>query len=576
MLAYLKTLFQAPKFVDKEQTRIAGILHTITLGAWIIPILFFITVIILPPLRDKGIPLAFGLILLNLIVATLTRNGYIKAAGSILVVALVTISSYVSYVFGGQPRPYLLFFAWIIVIAGLILGRTASLGVALWYLILQTGLSYFADRGQITVPEEVSSTLTNSITYGASFILIAGTINLALRSIQSLIQQREQSQKNLEYGNQELTKLTNNLEARITARTADLEKANQRIERRAKQFQAIGQVSRVIIAAQNLQDVLPQITEVVSEQFGFYHVGIFLIDSKREYAMLSAANSTGGERMLERGHKLRIGQVGIVGNVAKTGKVRIALDTGLDAIYFNNPDLPETHSEMALPLFQASGAIIGVLDIQSRDANAFTQDDIEVLTTLAEQVSVAITNARLYEETQRALIESEMIYRQDLKTSWKRFIRSQNLAGIRRRNMKSNFILEPINVPGGNEAVIFGSTYQRPSDTKNEMSELTLPIKLRSEVVGTLNIKSLTKREWSTDELDIITAIIDRTALSIENARLISESRKIAERERAIGNISSRISEGTDIETILKTAVSELGSQISGAKISVEIGGDDL
>ena len=122
--------------------------------------------------------------------------------------------------------------------------------------------------------------------------------------------------------------------------------------------------------------------------------------------------------MLERSHKLRIGQTGIVGNVAKTGKVRIALDTGADAIYFNNPDLPDTRSEMALPLIQANGEIIGVLDIQSKTPNAFYQEDIEILTTLADQVSIAIANARLYEDTQKALIEADMVYRQDLKIGW--------------------------------------------------------------------------------------------------------------------------------------------------------------
>jgi putative methionine-R-sulfoxide reductase with GAF domain len=94
-----------------------------------------------------------------------------------------------------------------------------------------------------------------------------------------------------------------------------------------------------------------------------------------DYAVLSAANSEGGQKMLERNHKLRVGQVGIVGYVAGAGKPRIALDTGSDAIYFNNPDLPETRSEMALPLIQTGGQIVGVLDIQSIEPNAFNPED---------------------------------------------------------------------------------------------------------------------------------------------------------------------------------------------------------
>ena len=572
MLAYLRKFLTAPKFEDREQTRIARLVHVIALSAWIIPVTIFIVSAVFPNFAERGFPLAFGFILFNTVVTLLTRTGYVREASILLVTTLVFVSSYISYSFGAQPRPYLVFFAWIIIIAGLTLGRVASISISIYYLALQAILSYLASSGRINSPESPTSVFTNTITYGASFLLIAFTINMALRNIQILLRQRDENEKSLEYSNQELTRLTEVLESRIATRTAELTKANQSIEKRAEQFQAISQVSRVIIAAQNLQDVLPQITEVISEQFGFYHVGIFLIDVNREYAVLTSANSAGGEKMLNRGHKLRIGRVGIVGNVAKSGKARIALDTDEDVTFFNNPDLPETRSEMALPLFQASGTIIGVLDIQSTTPNAFGQDDIEVLTILAEQVSIAIANARLYEDTQRALIESEMVYRQDLKSSWKRFIHSQKLAGIRRRNMKSNFILEPIDVPGANEAVVFGNHYQRPADSKNEVSELTMPIKLRNEVVGTLNVKSQSRQKWSDDELDIITAIIDRAALSIENARLISKSRKIAERERAIGTISSKISEGTDIETILRTAVSELGAQIGGAKISVKIG----
>jgi GAF domain-containing protein len=100
---------------------------------------------------------------------------------------------------------------------------------------------------------------------------------------------------------------------------------------------------------------------------------------------------------------------------------------------------------------------------------------------------------------------------------------------------------------------------------------MTIPVKLRGEVVGVLNVKSDEERRWTRDEMDIITAIIERTALSIENARLLAESRTAADKERAIGEISSKISASTQIETILRTAVRELGNQIGAAQVSIEI-----
>jgi GAF domain-containing protein len=360
------------------------------------------------------------------------------------------------------------------------------------------------------------------------------------------------------------------LEQRVNERTAELLMVNRDNERRAKQFEAIGQASRAIISTQNLQDLLPQITKVISQYFGYYHTGIFLFSHNRDYVILSAANSEGGQRMLDRNHKLRVGEVGIVGYVAGTSKPRIALDIGADAIYFNNPDLPETRSEMALPLIQAGGNIIGVLDIQSTEQNAFSNEDVEILSTLSDQISVAIANAQRYDETQKTLLEAEMLYRGDLQSKWKQFTSSEKIAGIRRTGMKSNLLTESINLPGASEVTRSGSPYIKTDGN----SQITIPVKLRGEMVGMLSIKADDKRVWTTDEMDIINAIIERAAVSLENARLLTESRVAADRERAIGEISAKIGASTEIESILKATVRELGIQIGGAHVTVEMGGE--
>jgi GAF domain-containing protein len=365
------------------------------------------------------------------------------------------------------------------------------------------------------------------------------------------------------------------LEQHVQERTVELQLANEYNERRAKQFESIAQVSRAIIQTQGLQDLLPQITQVIHQQFNFYHVGIFLLDANNEYAVLAASNSDGGQKMLSRNHKLKIGQTGIVGNVAGTGLPRIALDTGADAAYFNNPDLPETHSEMALPLFRGGQQLIGVIDVQSTEQNAFGQDDIQILTTLAEQVSIAITNARLYEETQKALLESEMLYRRDIQTGWGKFTQSQKLIGIHRQGMKSNLLLEPMELPGAREVTLSGNIYEKKADNNDKSSQITIPMKLRGEIVGLLSVKTDEKQKWTGDEMDIIAAIVERAALSIESARLLEESRTSAEKEHAISEMSAKISAGTEIETILKTAVRELGNQIGGAQITVEMGSEN-
>jgi nitrate/nitrite-specific signal transduction histidine kinase len=162
------------------------------------------------------------------------------------------------------------------------------------------------------------------------------------------------------------------LENRVDERTRELMIANERNERRAKQFDYISQVAATISSTRDLESLLSQITVAISSKFDFYHTGIFLLDSRKEFAVLSAANSDGGKRMLARNHRLRVGETGIVGYVTGTRKARVALDTGQDATYFNNPDLPETRSEIALPLL-AGEEIIGALDVQSVEPNAFDQ-----------------------------------------------------------------------------------------------------------------------------------------------------------------------------------------------------------
>jgi K+-sensing histidine kinase KdpD len=181
---------------------------------------------------------------------------------------------------------------------------------------------------------------------------------------------------------------------------------------------------------------------------------------------------------------------------------------------------------------------------------------------------MAIANARLYEETQKNLIESEMLYRHNLQVGWRKFTQSQQIAGVHRNRMHANLYPKARELPGAEEVVNSGAPY---INQEKGVQTTTIPVKLRGEIVGLLNIKTDEERKWGSDEMDIITAVVERAAISIENARLLSESRMAAEKERAIGEISAKISANTQIEMILKTAVRELGNQIGDAQVSVEI-----
>ena len=361
-----------------------------------------------------------------------------------------------------------------------------------------------------------------------------------------------------------LRQTLDDLEKRVEERTAELYWANEKNERRAKQFEAIAHIARTISSTRDLDVLLPQITTTINKEFGFYHVGIFLLDTAREYAVLSAANSEGGKIMLERGHRLRIGETGMVGYVTGTGKPRVALDTGTDAVFFDNPYLPETRSELTLPL-RVGDEIIGALDVQSTEPNAFLQDDITILSTLADQVSVAIQNAQQFEQTRKALDESEVLSRQFVQTGWQQFSKSKDLLGIRHTGARASFLRRKNGKQ--KEEGLLGMNQPRMNGRETSLS---LPIRLHGEVIGSVDVRTPDNRPWDQDELDIATAIIERAAIAMENARLLAESQKRAAKERIIGEISSKISMQSEISELLKTAAQELGRHLPGADIAVQ------
>lgn len=340
------------------------------------------------------------------------------------------------------------------------------------------------------------------------------------------------------------------LEQRISERTIELEKISQSNAYRAAQFESIARISRIISSTQSLDTLLPQIARTISAQLGFYHVGIFLLDTHKEYAVLAASNSEGGQKMLERSHRLRVGEMGIVGYATGSGEPRIALDVGLDAVYFNNPDLPETHSEIALPL-KIGNEVIGALDVQSTEANAFSQEDISILSALADQVSIAIQNARSFQQSQEALKQAELTARQLSEQQWSQLLKGQTVAGYHFDGVEARKLVE-----------------SKPGQQENSLS---IPLVLRGVKIGALKLSPTDpSRTWDDDEVAVAKATAERTALAIENARLLQDAQQRATKERTIGDISARIGNLANLENILQTTLKELGNTLPGAEIAIQ------
>ena len=362
---------------------------------------------------------------------------------------------------------------------------------------------------------------------------------------------------------------TTDLEQRtkdLESRSGELAEANTQVRRRIIQLEAISRVAKSITSIQNLQELLPLITRVISEQFGFYHAGVFLTDATNEYAVLSAANSEGGQRMLSRNHRLKTGQNSIVGYVTATGKPHIVLDTEKDNLFSKNPDLPETRAEMALPL-RIGDKIIGAIDVQSTDPGAFSEQDAEALSTLADQVSIAIRNSQLFESTQQSLAEINTIYRQSLKETWAKTVSEQGNSGYQFGVSGNQPLREELKTEGAKQAIAKGELVILQG---NSEPELATPIKLRGQTIGVINVRAPEGHIWKQNEINVLQAIAERVAVSAENARLFEETTRRAERERAVSTITTKIRSTNDPEEMLAIAISEIKNALNAREIRIK------
>ena len=373
----------------------------------------------------------------------------------------------------------------------------------------------------------------------------------------------------------EIQNLINSLEQRIAERTTDLELSRQQSVKRANELQSISEISKIITGEQKLENLLPLITRLVSERFNFYHTGIFLIDSTHQFAILQAANSSGGKIMLERGHKLEVGESGIVGYVAGSGLPRISLDVGQDAVFFNNPDLPNTRSEMALPL-KVYDRTVGVLDVQSESPGAFTENDINTLSILADQIAIALENTRLFTQTQQALDEAQALYRQNLQEGWKTFSREKEFIGYQQSLTSGKKLTEIVESDEIQQAMYRGEVLIFHADGVTQEASIVVPIKLRGQIIGNINIKAPTKnRQWSADEVNLAETISERLSIALENARLIQESQRQVIKEQTISEVTGKIGASINLKNVLQTAVEELGRAMPGSDVMIQFKSDN-
>jgi GAF domain-containing protein len=172
-------------------------------------------------------------------------------------------------------------------------------------------------------------------------------------------------------------------------------------ERRAALLQAAAQVAKNITTLRSLDELLPVSVDIICDAYNFYYAGVFLLDETNHWAVLRAGRGEAGQKMIEAGHKLEVGGQSMIGASIAWREARIALDVGEEAVFFKNPYLPETRSEMALPLLVGENTF-GAVTVQSTEESAFSDEDISSLMAMADQLAIAIHNAALLRQLETA------------------------------------------------------------------------------------------------------------------------------------------------------------------------------
>ena len=447
--------------------------------------------------NDFRILAAYAAILLLLLAVTFVPVSYsIRASVFSGLIFLIGATILFGYGISADASTFLLAF---ITITALLFDYRGSLIALALSIIIMAIIGWMAFNGILKFIGAPAGNVADWIIYGLDMSVPGAVIILAVfflkREFNKVLHQVREVFQAFQAEHAQL-------EERVAERTADLMKANQKTTEQASRLRTVAEVSRSAAAISEQDRLMNVLTESHQPTAWLLSHRNFSSGRAREYAILSASNSEGGARMLARKHRLQVGQQGMVGYVTSSGLPRIALDVGADAVFFNNPDLPETRSEMCLPL-KVNEIVIGALDIQSTEANAFTEEDYSVLSILADQVAIAIQNAKSNEETKRALQEAEFSFSQLTGHAWRKFSRERDVKGYRFRGIKA----EPI---------------QGQSSEAKANGQINMPIRLRGQVIGNLKLNRTDEgQSWTEDELAMTQATAERVALAMENAAAI-------------------------------------------------------
>jgi GAF domain-containing protein len=351
-----------------------------------------------------------------------------------------------------------------------------------------------------------------------------------------------------------LTEVFNELAERLSMSIADLEgtitERTREVEQRFEYLQTAADVGATVGAILDPNRLISQVTNVIQSRFSLYYVGLFLVDETGDWAVLRAATGEAGEKMLARGHRIRVGE-GMIGWSVANNQARVASQAEKDAVRLKTPELPLTRSEAAIPL-RARERVLGALSVQSDQPDAFDRTAIFVLQTMADQIAVALDNARLLSQRQSELEDIQRSYQQLTQSAWDTLLQSRGLVGYRADEQG----LSPVE-----QMVIEEEEIEK--GISDDGLTLTLPVRVRGQILGYLQAaRPASTLAWTEEDLNLVESLIDQLGISLDNARLYSATQRSADRERILSGITGRVRSSTSVDAILQTAVRQLSEAL--------------
>lgn len=497
---------------------------------------------------------------------------------------------------GGDGRVFMLAgLVFVIIFLGRRAGNVSQIANILVMIVF--AWAYVSGRLNARQPNDLSFLVwgMNALVLAVLDLLLASAINLILSHLSVALDQNQVLGRSLEARDERQRNQATELEmahAQLSVRSVAVDLAAEVAREVAAVTTQIRYTAETDPGSQrhDLEGVLTHLVSLIGERLGFYHVGVFLVDPTGRWAELCAASSPGGRRMMARRHRLRVGQEGIVGYVARYGEPRVATDVGADVVHFANPDLPETRSEMAVPLCD-QGQVLGVLDIQSAELNAFgdadRQEDLPsaqvcamytaIFQTLSDLMVVVIQNLRLYAQVQGGGAAEQRTVDQLSSEAWLARIRQGRHIGYRYDGRGVMRLDLPDSFPGA-EGVAPGkiqtekaASAQGTSTTEGEI-EWVRPVSVRGHVIGEIRAhKPGEAGEWTPGEIELMETLVDQLDVALESARLYEDTQDRAARDRLIRETTGRMRESLDIKTVLQVALKELHESLGLAALDIRL-----